>query len=87
MSKNREDCPFDLTKDEIDGINWLQKTLRAIRKKGPSHRSYEKAKSASRAFVKLRFLREMHEEAHQEAEMSDIDYAEIKMLMQERGSA
>jgi hypothetical protein len=88
MSQERKDCPLDLTDDEIDGINWLLKTLKAIRKKGPSHRSYKVAMSAVDALYKLRHLREMHEEAHQDAEpMSDLDYAEIKMMIQERGSA
>ena len=94
-----------ITKEEIDGLNWVGRVLEAIRKKGPTHKNYANAAAAARALNELgQFCQRVDQTGHAlmttcqalsdmlegdaaSSERTGLDFAEYKMVMQEKGEA
>lgn len=85
----KKKCSLQLNNEDIEGINWLLRTLVRIRTQGPGHRSYENAGRAAWAFEKLRKLVEAHDAMHDDefVEFDEFDEAMFSLHMQKPGEA
>lgn len=96
-------CVFqpNLTKEEVEGFNWMGRVLNNIRKAGPTHKNYHKAAAAARALAELaQFCARAEQAGHslmqtlelalespEVVERDGFSFAEYKMTTQEKGQA